>query len=43
MSKRTSARDAAKNTLDLSVEENAIISSIVKNGKDTLIDVIDII
>ena len=43
MSIRTSARDAAKNTLDLSVEENAIISSIVKNGKDTLIDVIDII
>lgn len=43
MKGRTSVRHAARNTLDLSIEESSVISTILKNGKDSLLDVIDLI
>lgn len=43
MREHISARGAVRNKLDLSIEENAIISTLVDGGKDTLADIIDIV
>lgn len=43
MSARISVKDAVRNKLDLSIEENAIISALVKGGRDVLADIIDIV
>lgn len=43
MSGRISARDAVRDKLDLSIEENAIISALVTGGRDVLADIIDIV